>query len=575
MPVVKNLDLEATTEQTESVARVTMPGLSKTTFDKGTEPLDEPGSGTGLYLVVIVLAAIALRVFLAMLGPGMEPDLALDAAAQHHQQLGEALVDHQRFALPVDELSATFQARAEGPPHTVAEAAARFNRLQEQRGEVDAVFADGLRPETRALPGMPTLMSLFALTGLPLTILILAQCVVGGLLAWPAYLVVSGMLKQRTAALLVAVLVAAHPGMIAAALTLDGTIWVCTLVVLALVPIAQTWFTSGIGLCGGGLALGLASLFQPWVVLIAPFVAAWRAWRERSLGTAGWCAVLVVAAAVPPGAWAFRNYQLGRGLTLTTDARVDLAFGIPAEIAATDSAGEFLHDRPAAVAAAWTDFTQALAESDDAHAAPVLYAFARDRTLGDPIGYLRYQTRHARNLTLDHSAELILPRMGIPYETSGVLAGLIGQSTSVEARDPVARWITEVWIGLNLALLAGMVVGVTFGLVRRQFAIVATVIGVGVVWLVFTPSWAGETSRLPLLLIQGLTIGIAAMPAAPKKPKKAKIGDFDAVVPDAGFTIGPRSDGHDPLQPAATGPGGPSFGFSGSDDDEPTGGRPI
>ena len=128
--------------------------------------------------------------------------------------------------------------------------------------------------------------------------------------------------------------------------------------------------------------------------------------------------------------------------------------------------------------------------------------------------------------------------------------------------------------------------GVVVCAVRRNFAVVLLVLGVGVAWLVFTPSWIGEEARLPIFVIQAVAITALWMPAPPKKAKapKHKVGDFDFAVPEAGFVIGPRGSAEGPdmtlagmhSEKKASVKTSPSLTpMSSSDDDDVPLGRPI
>ncbi len=553
MPVVKNFDFDKHTAPPPKapaapIERVTMMEGRDSAFDR-PEPIDEGvHAGVGLYVWLFIIAGVVLRLMLAALGPATDPTLIVTDRVAYQQALAETMVDHHTFGRPLieaDVVTPTFDT-----PHTLDEAALRVEQLRRVRGETAGVYTEGIKPESAAMPGIPALLAAFTLTGLPLNVLVLVQCVIGGLLAWPAFIAVGGIVKARAPAALAAALVALHPAMVTASLTLDGTLWVATAVILALLAITPLINDSALRAAGGGFALGLASLIQPWTLFAAPVIVMWRVLFKRNASSFALAGFFLAASAAPPAAWMYRNAGFDAGWVLTTDARVDRAFGVPAAMKVHDPGSDLRNDRPAAIASLWDEFTTQAKEAgkQGETTTQTLRSFALSQAFGEPVQAARYLSVRARTLLLDHSAESLLPAMGLTYESSGYLAGLIGEATNTAEPDPVARWITEAWIGLNLVVLAAAVMGVVVCAVRRNVAVVLLVLGVGAAWLVFAPSWIGEEARLPIFVIQAVAITALWMPAPPKKVKapKHKVGDFDFAVPEAGFVIGPRGAAEGP-----------------------------
>ncbi len=582
MPVVKNFDFnaapppQAPDASSVVIERVTTMDNRRNAFDhhgdQGHEPLH---GGVGLYVWLFVIAGVLARLMLAALGPGTDPTLVMTPDVTHHLALADTLIDHHAFGLPLTDADVVTPTL--NPAFTLEQAGHNFEQLRRIQGETGGVFPQGIKPQASTLPGVPAILAALTLAGIPLNALILAQCVIGGLLAWPAFIAVGGAIKRRAPAMLAAALLALHPAMITAALTPDGTLWVTVALVLGLLTLTQTFTSSALRAAAGGMLVGLAALIQPWVFFAAPAFALFRILQKRSAASWGMAAAFVLVAAMPPAAWMYRNHMIGVGIVMTTDARIDRALGIPANLATQDADGPHHRDRPAAIAALWDAFAQqAEQEKETATTTATLARFARSHWFTQPAATLRYAAARAKTLAFDHSAETLLPSMGLTYQPAGTLAGLIGEATTPDTPDPVARWITEVWIALNLALAAAAVVGLVVSIVRRNFAIVALVLGVSVMWLVFTPSTLGEAARLPLIIVQAVAITAMWMPAAPKRIKapKQKAGDFAAIVPDAGFTIGPRDRVAGSAPPLSTDTANTPDAQT-ADTPEPVGRRPI
>ncbi|MEM8782309.1 MAG: hypothetical protein AAGE65_05565 [Planctomycetota bacterium] len=535
-----------------------------------------PGGGVGLYLCLLVGAAVVLRLLLASLGPAAQPELALVDSVEHHLALGEAIIDGQGFALPPEHPAAPAAAVAtldfdKLAPGDLTEAHHALETLRRLRGETAASPAGEPIPETRVLPGMPAVLGVYALLGLSLSWLVLFQCLVGGLLVYPAYVAARNLTQLPTASLAAAVVVALHPGLITASLTLDGTLWVAVLVVLGAAAISWLFSDRPWLPALGALGIGAAALIQPWAWLAAPALAWWRLSKQRDLAGAGLAALVLIVASAAPAAWMFRNHHVGAGVVLSTDARIDRAFGVPAHIAALNPRGEFRNDRPAGIADGWDRFVQRLEEGSSETRPQLVNPFGPGRAaappptpeqatdtlaalrahtlagwLDAPAGFARYALRHAGQVMLAPSTDALLPHLGVPYERAGYLTNLIGRGAPYGSTDPITRWTTEAWIGLNAALLAAAGLGLLFVAVRRQWGLLGLLAIAAGGLLLLTPTDAGESARLPMLVLQGVAIAAIVIPPAPRRVRprkpKAKVGDFTAAAPEGGFTIGLRPE---------------------------------
>lgn len=554
MPVVKDLDLS-------SQLGLNKPEKTLTLGTGRTAPgpvLDNPNAGAqesvALYVWLLVMAGVLVRVMLAFLGPATDPGLAFTDTTEAQVALGETLVDSRTFGTPLQTtllpglVDPAWKLPTPEIPGTVDQAGRRIAQVRAQRGEADAVFAGGIRPETDQMPGYPLVLGLTSLTGVSWMWLVLGQCVVGGLLAYPAYAVAANIFDRRAPAVISAAVVALHPAMLTGPLALSQDFLVTALVLLGLAGITKIKHSNSITVGFGGLAIGLAALCQPWAVLVAPVGAAWRMVKQRSADGTTAALLFVVVASLPMVGWVYRNHQLGVGFVANTAAGVDRAFGVPSRMAALDSDSEFTNNQPAAVAALWGDFTTELAQKVQSGEEPdtlvAVRAFGWSQIADHPLAYVNYLLDKTKRLALGHSTERLYDRLGLDYAPAGFMATMLGEPTGKPSDDPVTMYMINAWVGLNALLAAGMLLGFAVSIVKRRWGVIFFATALWAVWLVATPSDVGEQHRLPIMVAQALLLGAWWLPSRPRRVKKKikhKAGDFSMPVDDAGFTIGPRS----------------------------------
>lgn len=476
-----------------------------------------------VYLWILFGLALVLRLLVVFAGPWSDENLAYGPDTPAQLTLAENLSEAQSFGLaaqPAGSLEANVDA------------------LRQQRGELRTFDNNTLHPEFYRTPGYPALLALAqrGLPGLPWWLLV--QCVLGALCVPLTYRVGRGLLNRKMPALIGAAVVALHPAMIIAPAALTGDVATTLLVLVGLWAVVHVDGRSLRHSFAGGFTLGLAALFSPLMFWLSPLAAAWLIVTERRLRTLGLAAALMLGAALPVGAWMYRNQQQGLGPRLSAQPIVDRYFGSAnASVQPTSAAsvqdnqshllGQLKTNAGKAAANGLTVFEQ-------------MDASGNDRLAADRAGQWRAMRAGAVQLALGHSVDEAFGRLDLDYAPGGFAAVRLGEVSAKQAvDDPAIPYIINTWVGVNATLLAGMAVGAGLMLWRQRWAglmLALTVIGL---FVYASADGANETMRLPLIGLQGLLLGAIWAPGprlttagAEHKPKLRKPEKLSDKLPE-------------------------------------------
>ena len=464
-----------------------------------------------LYLSLIFAVALALRLVVVTIGPLPDIDRAYTPQTPQQVLLAQHLADDKTFGVEM-------QAEGSLP--------AQIDELRRERGELKPVGETGLIPEIYAAPGYPAVLSVFRAAGLPLTWLLLLQCVIGAACVPLVYQLALGLLHRKMPATLASVVVALHPALLITPATLAGDTVVVALVLLGLAAVADAGQRDLRRAFGGGLALGAAALCAPILAWLAPLVAAWMVLSERRLRTVGLALVLLAGTALPVGGWVYRNLSHGLHADITARAAMDRLFG-------TVAAAEHPDRGPYAPQTAdqlLTDFAAfiALPAQAEGDTITLLDRFGRERLNANHRGHTDAILHSgAKQLALDHSLAEAYARFGIPYTAGGggYAAALLGEPVDdAAASETVTPRVIDAWVGLNALLVAGGALGLVMMLWHRRFAALTLVLTVAGYFVYVSAAGGGETLRLPLIGVQGLLLAavLTPGPVREKKPKREK-----------------------------------------------------
>ncbi|MEO1235181.1 MAG: hypothetical protein AAFX76_00175 [Planctomycetota bacterium] len=497
-------------------------------------PVDDPESYV-LYVGLLFGIALVLRLLVVMMGPGFSVDQAYTPQTEHLMALGANLTE--RGVLGV----------ATQPEGSIA---ADLDALRLERGERGAVGETGLVAEAYEAPGYPAVLGVLRLSGVSASWLLVVQCVLGALCVPLTYRVGLGVLGRKMPALLGAVFVAVHPGLLVASATLAGDVFVVALVLAGLAAVAHTRQRGIRGAFGGGVALGGAALFAPMLAWLAPLTAAWMVLAERRLASVGLAAVMLFGAALPIGGWVYRNTERGLSPMVTAQPAVDRVFGTLAAVRG-EAAGRLVPETRERMAADFRAFAL-LPANAEADTLSLLRRYGREQLTVLRNEHAAVLGDSAKRLALDHSLDDAYARLGIPYAPAGYAAQLLGEDVaSATPEEPVTEWVVNVWVAVNAAMVGAMAVGAVLMVWRRRLGglvLLLTVMGL-FVWM--GASGASETLRLPIIGLQGLMIAaiVAPGPLRVKKAKRNKVRKAVKLDETASLTAGSPLATEDSLRP--------------------------
>lgn len=497
-----------------------------------------------LYIAMIFGIALVLRILVVMMGPVFGIEQAYTPQTDQQIALAQNLMAEQTFGLESQ------------PAHT---APAAIDALRAERGDLTTVGETPLHPEFYEAPGYPAILSIFVLTGLPMTWLLMLQCVLGALAVPLVFKVGMGVLGRKLPAVLASVLVALHPALLVSSATLAADTIVVLLVLVGLWGIAHAQRRDLISAAGSGLALGGAALFSPILAWFAPVVGVWIVVTERRLRSVGLAAVLMLGAALPIGGWVYRDAQ--HGLAPQVDAQIALNRLFGTAVAMQDPvAGAHAPQTMQQIYGEFRDFAR-LPENAETDTLTLLDEYGRDRISADHQAHWNAIKQGAMKLALDHSLDEAYTRLGIDYAPAGYAAQLMGEDVaSAEPEEAATEWVINVWVAFNAALIAGMAVGAAVMLWRRRFSGLLLMLTVCGFYVYLSSAGANEAMRLPLIGLQGLLIMGVLAPAVIriKKPSARKLKKLRKIQEDdKAFTTGSPLATADSLRPAPGSTGGP------------------
>ncbi|MEM7624870.1 MAG: hypothetical protein AAF333_04500 [Planctomycetota bacterium] len=500
-----------------------------------------------LYVGLIFGIALVLRILVVMMGPVFGIEQAYTPKTNHEIALAESLVSEQVFGLESQ------------PAHT---APAAIDALRAERGDLPTAGETSLHPEFYEAPGYPAVLSIFVASGLPMTWLLVLQCVLGAMAVPLVFKVGMGVLGRKLPSVLASVIVALHPALLVSSATLAADTFVVLLMLGGLWGVAHAQRRNLLSAAGGGLALGCAALFAPILAWFAPVVGAWVVVTERRLCSVGLAAVLILGAALPVGGWVYRNAQHGLEPQVSAPLALDRLFGTAAAIE-NPVAGPYAPQTMQQLYGEFRDFAR-LPEHADTDTITLLDRYGRDRVGTNHAAHWNAIKSGAVRLGLDHSLDDAYSRLGIDYAPAGYAAQLLGEDVaSAEPEEAATEWVINVWVGFNAALIAAMAVGAAVMLWRRRFAGLLLVFSTAGYFIYLSSAGADEAMRLPLIGLQSLLVmGVLApasirikKPSARKLKKMRKLEDEDKAIttgsplataeslrPAPGSTDGPRLD---------------------------------
>lgn len=468
---------------------------------------------TAMWLLLIVLVAVALRLLVLTLGPASDIQRAIYPDSARYLELANNLIQRGGFGL---------EAETSGLVHVP------LAQLRRELGQLEPITPQGLRPEVFRTPGYPAMIALIQWLGLPLQALLVVQCLISAASALLVYGIARVILKSQGAALLAAAIAAVHPAdVIAPASILSETLAIGLMLLglwLAVDLSSRHVHASWIG----GLMLGLATLVRPIAIAVGPIVALWMVLTDRRLKTLGMALVLLAASLAPPAIWMARNHHVGFGYRLSSVPHINGLFYTVAYMRITEAGGDHVQDWPATVDTLMQELrSQATADED---VFDTMQRMTRSQITAQPLLYAQVMGRSVVKFFTDHSVNGFFQQMGLPYHPTGLRDRLLNGEVSLTgmfdlAPDALALVLALGWAGLNVLLSLGALIGAVLLVVRRNWRPLLFLAGLMAYFVFATQANGLERFRLPVLGVEAMLLAAIFVPGPPRpkkihKPKK-------------------------------------------------------
>jgi hypothetical protein len=444
------------------------------------------------------------------LGPWQHPGRAFQPDSYRYLLLAETLRKHHTFGLP----------EPEGLVHQ------SIVKLRAENGTLPPADADGLRPESFRTPGYPAFIAGIESLGGTVRAVLAIQCLMGAAMAYLAAFIGQSLGLSVRSAFLVGLFWALHPGLIVFDMVLLTESLFNGVIVIALFSACR--FRPPLCLIGAGVLLGVATLVRPLGLLYVPAVlaVAWPRLPSKFLGMM----ILVVAAGLLPGLWAFRNQVRGEGFRLTTVGDLNLLYYTAAYSISEEQGEDWLQSWPNRVQELTDRLRSRLTPGEDVVAAA--RRLALDEIRNRPGAAARVQVKSWLKLFFDHSLPTVADSLGLFYQPSGLFNDLLSSDDTTSSRQqessPALRIAALTWMSLNALIALAALAGVVQALRKHQWRIL---IFSGVSILLFTLATGSvglERFRLPMMLPLFVLaanlfpfVGQAALLAHPAKTSKA------------------------------------------------------
>lgn len=475
-------------------------GTSYVTSPKVLE-LEEPDTAKRValgWLGLIVAAGLVLRLLLFALGPAAGAERAMTDDSGLRAHLAGNLLTEQTFGYDAADTALTGGGlRAD----TI--------ELRSSVGQLEATV-NGLQPEVFELPGYAIALGLVDAAGGPTAWLLILQCVLAAASAALVYGIIYNLLGKHGPGLVAAAIVAIHPALIIAPLSLTDDVLFSALLLVGLYGASRR--TTPMAIIGG-LALSAAVLVRPISIFVGPAIALWMVLGDRKASTLG-CAVTVAAMSVAgPAMWMARNHMNGFGLRTSSAPAAALA-----QTAAQVSAEAAGIDAPAR-----DTLPSSVLTGGDVLSS--LSSGSRQAILDHPEAFGIVMSRTALHLLTDHRVDALYGAMGLSYEGGGAADAFRTGEVIVPPPSPETRAIGGIsagWLAINALLVLGAVLGMATMAGRRQGALLLLV-AAGLAYFTFLATGFGPAAWQPVALVFAAMACGAVFARSPKRFKEPKV----------------------------------------------------
>lgn len=445
-------------------------------------------------LAILLAVALTARLVILFAGPWQDTGRAMAGDSGRYVELGHNLATHGVFGLATPET---------GPMHTP------IAQIRLERGELEPNDANGIRKDAFRTPGYPAFLALCNLLHIPAQGVLLIQSLLGATLVIPVFLFARSLLRSDNAALLVATVVAIHPGeVIQGNLFLSETLYAVALMwsLMLFTRIGNRPTIAG----AGGLLLGLATLIRPVSLLLGPPLMAWMLLRDRSAKRIAAAVVLLLASSLPIVLWSTRNASIGVGFRLCTND-VFTVFSKNAAYTRMASKGlsEYPRDWVLVLGEMHKELRQEIRQDETVYKAMSRLGWREARQ--HPAAFARVLAESGVKFMTDHSVPVLYELLGKEYRPTGLRAALTGGSITADASLSAAL-LPAGWMLLNALLALATLAGFMVLLRRGAWHEALLLVGVLAYFMATSQSLGLERMRLPVLGVQATLAAAAFLP---------------------------------------------------------------
>jgi 4-amino-4-deoxy-L-arabinose transferase-like glycosyltransferase len=449
-------------------------------------------------LAILLLAGLALRLVLFLLGPAWHPQRALAGDSSRYMLLADTWRQRHRFGLVEEE---QFESSPVKP----------FHALRLARGEVPPRI-DGVLPELLRTPGYPALLALVRAAGAPWQAVSLLQVLLSSAAAAILFTLVRRWLGSERAGLVAAAILALNPAdAVAANLLLTESLYAFMFLgAMALLLRGPDLPVRWPRAAAAGAILGLAALVRPVGLLIGVGVALWLALTRRRRQDLTAAAALMALSLLPAGLWAAHNARLGAGFQLTNVGTIHMAK--TAALMEMRQAGQTRYPEEF-----WPHFLGVVDQVRREIRPDETVDAATQRIVRQRIGrsggaYASLMASSAGKFMLDHSAGDLCDLLGRPYRPTGLRDRLLAGHGSWQGLDLPSLALPAAWTALNVLLAVLAAVGLVRLMAAGRWAPLLLLAGCMLYFILATQSHGMERMRLPVLWAQAAMAGCAFLP---------------------------------------------------------------
>ena len=446
-------------------------------------------------LVLILLLASGLRLAMFVVGPAPDLTRAYEPDSTRYVELATNL---SRFGV--------FGRAAEnsGVVHVP------LAQLRAEYGQLEAPDAHGLRPEIFRTPGYPLFVAMFQRLGFGVYGVLIGQALLGAVSVLIVCALGRCLFDATWPALLAGLILAGHPAaVVSSASVLSETLFTCMVLIGLWLVVRQTRVL--LLVTAGGFIIGFAVLVRPVGILLGVAVVLWLIATERRWQVIAPALCLVIASLLPAACWMARNAKVGFGWQISSVLPINTLFYTVAYMQINEDGGDYAADWPATVNDLFVELRGQAGADESVFTA--MNSLSASKIRSKPTLYAKVMARSAVKFMTDHSAGVLMTRLGRPYQPTGLRDRLLkGDWSFRDVPDRLGLVVAGAWTLWNLLLAGGMALGALMLVWRRRWSALLLLGGIIVYFVLTTQANGLERFRLPALGIQALLVASIFVP---------------------------------------------------------------